>query len=117
MEGLAVLSGMTTSPEHVIAVTSQLGIFKWTGRTLTLTLQIAAFRLTVSSVKSMCVFIFRFVFFRYRPSYNVSPGANLPVFRRGDGTEGEEAIVHCMKWGLVPSFTKKSEKPDHYKMV
>lgn len=53
---------------------------------------------------------------RYRPSYNVSPGANLPVVRRGGGTEGEEAIVHCMKWGLVPSFTKKSEKPDHYKM-
>lgn len=22
-----------------------------------------------------------------------------------------------MKWGLIPSFTKKTEKPDHYKMV
>ncbi|KAI9078956.1 hypothetical protein K1719_039105 [Acacia pycnantha] len=22
-----------------------------------------------------------------------------------------------MKWGLVPSFTKKTEKPDHYKML
>lgn len=67
----------------------------------------------------VCFYFFYFVniFFRYRPSYNVSPGANLPVVRRGGGTEGEEAIVHCMKWGLVPSFTKKSEKPDHYKMV
>ncbi|XP_020246882.1 putative peptidase YMR114C [Asparagus officinalis] len=65
---------------------------------------------------------------RYRPSYNVAPGAYLPVFRlqRSPATSscvGEAApapapgpVVHCMKWGLVPSFTKKMEKPDHYRM-
>lgn len=54
---------------------------------------------------------------RYRPSYNVSPGFNLPVVRREDASDSEGYAVHWMKWGLIPSFTKKSEKPDHYKMV
>lgn len=55
---------------------------------------------------------------RYRPAYNVSPGSYLPVLRRENGgDEGYTAAVHCMKWGLIPSFTKKDEKPDHYKMV
>ncbi|KAG9150715.1 hypothetical protein Leryth_002890 [Lithospermum erythrorhizon] len=56
---------------------------------------------------------------RYRPSYNVSPGFNVPVVRRDDSqAKGEEegVVLHCMKWGLVPSFTKKTDKPDHYKM-
>ncbi|XP_057516027.1 uncharacterized protein LOC130797459 [Amaranthus tricolor] len=54
---------------------------------------------------------------RYRPAYNVSPGSYLPVLRRENGgDEGYTAAVHCMKWGLIPSFTKKDEKPDHYKM-
>ncbi|KAL9239637.1 hypothetical protein vseg_013940 [Gypsophila vaccaria] len=54
---------------------------------------------------------------RYRPMYNVSPGSYLPVLRRGNGgDEGYTATVHCMKWGLIPSFTKKDEKPDHYRM-
>lgn len=53
---------------------------------------------------------------RYRPSYNVAPGANLPVVRRDDGSSGDSVVLHCMKWGLVPSFTKKSEKPDFFKM-
>lgn len=55
--------------------------------------------------------------FRYRPSYNVSPGFSVPVVRREDEPNDEGAVLHCMKWGLVPSFTKKTEKPDHYKMV
>ncbi|XP_035541281.1 abasic site processing protein YoqW isoform X3 [Juglans regia] len=53
---------------------------------------------------------------RYRPSYNVSPGHNFPVVRREDGGDGDGVVLHCMIWGLVPSFTKKTEKPDHYKM-
>ncbi|GAB2282411.1 hypothetical protein Dimus_016956 [Dionaea muscipula] len=53
---------------------------------------------------------------RYRPSYNVSPGSYLPVLRREDGSDGCDAAVHCMKWGLVPSFTRKDEKPDHFRM-
>ncbi|XP_054789740.1 uncharacterized protein LOC129295265 [Prosopis cineraria] len=53
---------------------------------------------------------------RYRPSYNVSPGFNVPVVRREDASDSEGCVLHCMKWGLVPSFTKKTEKPDHYKM-
>ncbi|XP_072974273.1 uncharacterized protein [Typha angustifolia] len=53
---------------------------------------------------------------RYRPSYNVSPGAYMPVVRKEKAAGGEKAVIHCMKWGLVPSFTKKAEKPDHYKM-
>ena len=55
--------------------------------------------------------------FRYRPSYNVALGRDMPVVRRDDGSGGDGAVLHCMKWGLIPSFTKKSEKPDHYKMV
>ncbi|KAJ1685690.1 hypothetical protein LUZ63_017080 [Rhynchospora breviuscula] len=59
---------------------------------------------------------------RFRPSYNVSPGRYVPVAtvrRVSNGENGGnevEPVVHCMKWGLVPSFTKKNEKPDHYKM-
>lgn len=53
---------------------------------------------------------------RYRPSYNVSPGFNLPVVRREECPDGRGTVLHCMKWGLIPSFTKKTEKPDHYRM-
>lgn len=55
---------------------------------------------------------------RYRPSYNVSPGAYLPVvlLERMTGEAEASPSICCMKWGLVPSFTKKTEKPDHYKM-
>ncbi|XP_019178582.1 PREDICTED: uncharacterized protein LOC109173745 [Ipomoea nil] len=53
---------------------------------------------------------------RYRPSYNVSPGFNVPVVRNEDDPNHDGAVIHSMKWGLIPSFTKKNEKPDHYKM-
>ncbi|MQL77500.1 hypothetical protein Taro_009910 [Colocasia esculenta] len=66
---------------------------------------------------------------KYRPSYNVSPGTYLPVvaYRKekkkaeageeDEGKDGERCpVLHCMKWGLVPSFTKKSDKPGHYRM-
>lgn len=55
--------------------------------------------------------------FRYRPAYNVSPGFNLPVVRRDDGSDSQGAVLQCMKWGLIPGFTKKTDKPDHYRMV
>jgi hypothetical protein len=38
----------------------------------------------------------------------------------GDGgraDDGAEPVIQCMKWGLVPSFTGKTEKPDHFRMV
>ena len=71
---------------------------------------------------------YHYYIYRYRPSYNVSPGHHLPVVRREQGSsssasaaaaasESDAVVVHCMKWGLIPSFTKKSDKPDHYKMV
>ncbi|XP_051143809.1 uncharacterized protein LOC127260160 isoform X1 [Andrographis paniculata] len=54
---------------------------------------------------------------QFRPSYNVAPGFNVPVVRRDEeGGDGNGVVLHCMKWGLVPSFTKKSEKPDHFRM-
>nr|XP_043612142.1 abasic site processing protein YoqW [Erigeron canadensis] len=53
---------------------------------------------------------------RYRPAYNVSPGSNVPVVRRDSGADDQGAVVQCMKWGLIPSFTKKTEKPDYYRM-
>lgn len=63
---------------------------------------------------------------RYRPSYNVSPGTYLPVgtvrarpagYDGGGDMDGEVSVIQCMKWGLVPSFTGKKEKPDHFRMV
>uniref|UniRef100_A0A0E0PXT8 Embryonic stem cell-specific 5-hydroxymethylcytosine-binding protein n=1 Tax=Oryza rufipogon TaxID=4529 RepID=A0A0E0PXT8_ORYRU len=62
---------------------------------------------------------------RYRPSYNVSPGTYLPVgtvrarpagYDGGGDMDGEVSVIQCMKWGLVPSFTGKNEKPDHFRM-
>jgi hypothetical protein len=58
----------------------------------------------------------------------VSPGAYLPVGAvrarapgdDGDGGGGAEEhvpVIQCMKWGLVPSFTGKNEKLDHFRMV
>lgn len=51
--------------------------------------------------------------YSYRPSYNVAPGSYMPVLRR----DKDGVAVHCMKWGLVPAFTKKTDKPDFFKMV
>ncbi|KAK4408711.1 Abasic site processing protein HMCES [Sesamum angolense] len=53
---------------------------------------------------------------RYRPSYNVAPGFNVPVVRRNEEGDSDGVVLHCMKWGLIPSFTKKNEKIDHFKM-
>lgn len=40
----------------------------------------------------------------------------MPVVCKENMGNGVEPVVHCMKWGLVPSFTKKNEKPDHFRM-
>ncbi|KAK6122203.1 hypothetical protein DH2020_044055 [Rehmannia glutinosa] len=53
---------------------------------------------------------------RYRPSYNVGPGFNVPVVRPDDDGDCDGVVLQCMKWGLIPSFTKKTEKIDHFKM-
>ncbi|GAQ84412.1 hypothetical protein KFL_001880060 [Klebsormidium nitens] len=72
---------------------------------------------------------------KYHPSYNFSPGRYAPILRNArksadaseakeDGEEPKaaesdvppERIIQCMKWGLVPSFTKKDEKPDFFRM-
>ena len=42
---------------------------------------------------------------------------HMPVVRHDGTGDAREPVVHCMRWGLVPSFTKKSEKPDFYRMV
>lgn len=47
----------------------------------------------------------------------MAPGAHMPVVRHDGTGDAREPVVHCMRWGLVPSFTKKSEKPDFYRMV
>jgi putative SOS response-associated peptidase YedK len=48
----------------------------------------------------------------YQPSYNVSPGSPTPVVVAGaDGLQ-----VQTMRWGLVPSFTKKDDRPDFWRM-
>lgn len=50
----------------------------------------------------------------YRPSHNVMPGAATPVVRQAaDGG----AEICSMRWGLVPSFTKKDDRPDFFRMV
>ncbi|KAE8774200.1 embryonic stem cell-specific 5-hydroxymethylcytosine-binding protein [Hordeum vulgare] len=63
---------------------------------------------------------------RFRPSYNVTPGAYLPVGTLrapaagdeggGGGAEERGPVIQCMKWGLVPSFSSKTDKPDHFRM-
>lgn len=67
---------------------------------------------------SRCLKFWRWLSFcRYQPSFNVAPGAYMPVVRHDSASDASEPIVHCMRWGLVPSFTKKSERPDFYRMV
>eukprot|EP00898_Chlorokybus_atmophyticus_P001983 jgi/Chlat1/2786/Chrsp187S02956 len=51
---------------------------------------------------------------RYRPSYNVSPGFYAPVVRAEK--DGGRRTVQAMRWGLVPSFTRKDDKPNFFRM-
>ncbi|KAL1922549.1 uncharacterized protein VTP21DRAFT_10088 [Calcarisporiella thermophila] len=43
----------------------------------------------------------------YRPSYNVAPTHYQPVVRKTEGNY----VIHSMRWGLVPSWSKKM--PDY----
>ncbi|WIA21091.1 hypothetical protein OEZ85_005411 [Tetradesmus obliquus] len=51
---------------------------------------------------------------RYRPSYNVQPGHWTPIVRMDE--QQQQRMLQTMKWGLVPSFTKPGETPDHFRM-
>ena len=50
----------------------------------------------------------------YNPRYNAQPGYWTPVVT--SDTQGQRSL-HTMKWGLVPCFTKKDQRPDHFRMV
>ena len=53
---------------------------------------------------------------KYAPCENVHPGLPLPVIRMN---ESNEPVLHTMRWGLVPSSTKKStavEDLDYFRM-
>lgn len=52
-----------------------------------------------------------------RQSYNVAPGAYMPVLRYDNEDGNRNVVVQGMRWGLVPSFTRKEEKPDFFRMV
>lgn len=85
--------------------------FTWTGLFSVLNFN---FQSLTSTNSKNCSFL---LLISYRPSYNVAPGSYIPVLRRDNEVVGDGVVVHCMKWGLVPSFTKKTDKPDFFKMV
>jgi putative SOS response-associated peptidase YedK len=41
----------------------------------------------------------------HEPNENLHPGQHVPVIRMNDSNE---PVLHTMRWGLVPEFTKKS---------
>ena len=49
----------------------------------------------------------------YQPSHNMTPGAFVPVIHV---TKTGEPSIECMRWGLVPSFTKSTDRPDFWRM-
>ncbi|KAL4154966.1 hypothetical protein PRNP1_007080 [Phytophthora ramorum] len=58
---------------------------------------------------------------KYTPVENMGPGRYGPIIlqRGGANAEGENKVknrLQAMRWGLVPSFTKPSAKPDHFLM-
>lgn len=129
--GLAVLWGPMIFPEPVTSTAVPFGTLTWIGTQTPFSFILFFFFpyfIVAYFTKSPQLLHHCCGTFRFRPAYNVTPGFNLPVVRREDGRGGDGdgqgqlvgglgAIVHCMKWGLIPSFTKKTEKPDHYKMV
>ncbi|EEY64076.1 DC12 family protein [Phytophthora infestans T30-4] len=58
---------------------------------------------------------------KYKPVENMGPGRYGPILlqRGGAKVEGETKMktrLQAMRWGLVPSFTKATAKPDHFLM-
>ena len=51
---------------------------------------------------------------KHRRQYNVCPGRSTPVLYRDE--QSGSICLGMMKWGLVPSFTKKTAKPDYWRM-
>jgi putative SOS response-associated peptidase YedK len=49
----------------------------------------------------------------YHVIENLSPGMIVPVVIHG---EDGDRRVSMMKWGLIPHYSPRSEKPDHYKI-
>ena len=107
--GLAVLWDLKMSAGLVTVMALLPVFFISNGFSLFLLLQFS-FLFDCESSEHRCFFC---RLYSYRPSYNVAPGSYMPVLRR----EKDGVAVHCMKWGLVPGFTKKTDKPDFFKMV
>lgn len=50
---------------------------------------------------------------RFVPRYNVAPRSHAPVLRRREAAASEGAdklVLHTMKWGLVPHWSKSESK-------
>ncbi|KAL6075476.1 Muscle M-line assembly protein unc-89 [Balamuthia mandrillaris] len=52
---------------------------------------------------------------KYRPSYNVSPHTFQPVLIWDE--EGQCPIIKMMRWGLVPSWSKKGDDQQHLRTI
>ncbi|POM73704.1 DC12 family protein [Phytophthora palmivora] len=55
---------------------------------------------------------------KYNPVENMGPGRYGPILLQRGAKEGEmvKTRLQAMRWGLVPSFTKATAKPDHFLM-
>ncbi|EIE23986.1 DUF159-domain-containing protein [Coccomyxa subellipsoidea C-169] len=50
---------------------------------------------------------------KFLPKYNLGPGSRTPIVRRDKKGDAE---LQTMTWGLVPSWTKKEDKLDFFRM-
>lgn len=50
---------------------------------------------------------------KYQPGHNMSPGAFFPVIHANNSGD---IVVTCMRWGLIPSFTKSDVSPDYFRL-
>lgn len=49
----------------------------------------------------------------YEPCHNAAPGRDLPIIHQ---TAEGEVVIETARWGLVPAFTKPTDKPNHWSM-